>query len=213
MLKARQKNFRAFIFMQGDAQETIAYIEKNFVLLKDFLMIFTYPIKTTDSTALYDYLLFKNLNFIESLEAKRGETNGQIDLSLENPPTHSTIPSDNRSDMDSNLKSQNTKSKDEAKSTLVLYRTIRSGEEIITQGDLTIFGRINSGAHIQSEGNIQIFGSISGNVFCNGEYMILGKVMEGNVLFHGEILDKELLRHNQNKIYKKQNEIMIEELQ
>lgn len=42
--------------------------------------------------------------------------------------------------------------------------------------------------------------------------MILGKVGEGNVLFHGEILDKELLQYNQNKIYKKQDEIMIEEL-
>lgn len=59
---------------------------------------------------------------------------------------------------------------------------------------------------------MQIFGKISGNIFCNGDYMILGKVGEGNVLFHGEILDKELLQYNQNKIYKKQDEIMIEEL-
>ncbi|MBD5165907.1 septum site-determining protein MinC [Helicobacter sp.] len=211
MVIARQKNFRAFIFMQGDAQETITYIEKNFVLLKDFLMIFAYPVKTADSTSLYDYLLFKNLNFIESPEIKKGETLGQIHLGLENPQTLSAIPPNNHSSIDSNAESQTTK--DEAKPTLVFHRTIRSGEEIITQGDLTIFGRINSGAHIQSEGNIQIFGSISGNVFCNGDYMILGKVVEGNVLFHGEILDKERLQHNQNKIYKKQNEIMIEELQ
>ncbi len=211
MVEARQKNFRAFIFMQGDAQETIAYIEKNFVLLKDFLIIFAYPVRTADSTSLYDYLLFKNLNFIESPEIKKGETCGQIHLSLENPPTHSAVSSNNHSSVDSSLESQTIK--DEAKPTLVFHRTIRSGEEIIAQGDLTIFGRINSGAHIQSEGNIQIFGSISGNVFCNGDYMILGKVVEGNVLFHGEILDKELLQHNQNKIYKKQNEIMIEELQ
>lgn len=212
MLKARQKNFRAFVFMQGDAQETIAYIEKNFVLLKDFLMIFTYPIKTADSTALYDYLLFKNLNFIESLEIKKGETCGQIHLGLESSQNSAISPSNHHS-IDSHLESQAIKSEEEAKPTLVFHRTIRSGEEIIAQGDLTIFGRINSGAHIQSEGNIQIFGSISGNVFCNGDYMILGKVVEGNVLFHGEILDKELLQHSQNKIYKKQNEIMIEELQ
>lgn len=209
MVKARQKNFRAFIFTQGEEQETIAYIEKNFILLKDFLMIFTYPIKTTDSTALYDYLVSKNLNFIESLNTKKGETCGQIQLSLENA-IHSMIPPNTTTNTESNAKSQEIESKQ--KPTLVFHRTIRSGEEIITQGDLTIFGRINSGAHIQSEGNVQIFGKISGNIFCNGDYMILGEVGEGNVLFHGEILDKELLQYNQNKIYKKQDEIMIEEL-
>lgn len=211
MVKARQKNFRTFIFTQGEEQETIAYIEKNFILLKDFLMIFTYPIKTIDSTALYDYLISKNLNFIESLNTKKGETCGQIQLSLENT-IHSMIPPNTAKNIESGVKSQETEVKNAPKSTLVFHRTIRSGEEIITQGDLTIFGRINSGAHIQSEGNVQIFGKISGNIFCNGDYMILGKVGEGNVLFHGEILDKELLQYNQNKIYKKQDEIMIEEL-
>ncbi len=180
-------------------------------MLTDFLIIFAYPVRTADSNSLYDYLHYKKLNFIESPEIKKGATCGQIHLSLETPPTHSAVSSNNHSSVDSSLESQTIK--DEAKPTLVFHRTIRSGEEIIAQGDLTIFGRINSGAHIQSEGNIQIFGSISGNVFCNGDYMILGKVVEGNVLFHGEILDKELLQHNQNKIYKKQNEIMIEELQ
>lgn len=212
MVQARQKNFRAFVFTQGSEQETIAYIEKNFVLLKDFLMVFTYPIQSdsTNHLSLYHYLASKNLNFIESLETKQGEAKGQIHLSLENSNTQSTIPPNNKTD----LESQNTETKNpQTKPTLVLHRTIRSGEEIITQGDLTIFGRINSGAHIQSEGNIQIFGEINGNIFCNGDYMILGKVGEGNILFGGEILDKKLLQHSQNKIYKTQNKILIEELQ
>ena len=69
MVQARQKNFRAFVFTQGNEQETIAYIEKNFILLKDFLMVFTYPIKSnsTNNLSLYHYLVSKNLNFIESL--------------------------------------------------------------------------------------------------------------------------------------------------
>ncbi|WP_297810826.1 septum site-determining protein MinC [uncultured Helicobacter sp.] len=213
MVQARQKNFRAFVFTQGNAQETIAYIEKNFILLKDFLMVFTYPIHqvaSTDDSLLYNYLVSKNLNFIESTEIKQGEINGQIRLSLENPKTQPMIPPN----IESNLASQNRETKDaQTQSTLVLHRTIRSGEEIISQGDLTIFGRINSGAYIQSEGNVQIFGEINGNVFCNGDYMLLGKVGEGNILFNGEILDKELLQHNQNKIYKTQNGTMIEELQ
>lgn len=211
MVKARQKNFRAFVFTQGNAQETITYIEKNFILLKDFLMVFTYPIKTTsDSNSLYNYLLSKSLNFIELLETKNGESCGQ--LQLEVSTTHS-LPSNiaKNNGADSTLKPTEAKNT-QIKPTLVFHRTIRSGEEIIAQGDLTIFGRINSGAHIQSEGNIQIFGSINGNIFCNGDYMILGKVGEGNVLFGGEILDKELLQYTQNKIYRKQQKVIIEEL-
>lgn len=36
MVKARQKNFRAFIFTQGEEQETIAYIEKTLSYSKTF---------------------------------------------------------------------------------------------------------------------------------------------------------------------------------
>lgn len=225
MVKARQKNFRAFVFTEGDAQETIDYIEKNFILLKDFLLVFAYPIKANstipDSALLYDYLCAKNLNFIESPTAQNGESYGNLYLSISTNQSADPQSTTNKADLadsklesqDSNAKTQpDSKEKNTQTATLIFHRTIRSGEEIITQGDLTIFGRINSGAHIQSEGNIQIFGNISGNIFCNGDYMILGKVGEGNVLFGGEILDKDLLQHNQNKIYRKQQEIIIEEL-
>ncbi|TLD83507.1 septum site-determining protein MinC [Helicobacter sp. MIT 11-5569] len=205
MVKTRQKNFRAFIFVEGEAQETIAYIDKNLSFLQSLLLVFTYPLNG-DYTPLYEYLVNKNLNFMQS------ENKGSLGLDTKAQNAINSAEIKHQNAESKNAESQNTNLQEKI-TTLVLHRTIRSGEEIITKGDLTIFGRINSGAHIQSGGNVQIFGKIDGNVFCDGEYMILGYVGEGNVLLQGEIVDKELIKYPRNKIYKKQDSIVVEELQ
>ena len=171
MVQARQRNVRAFIFMQGEEEETIAYIQKNFILLKDFLLIFTYPL----SDNLLKFLQTQNLNFVEYKNTSK----------LAQQESSQTQPIQNTQ--------ESTQEKTPETKTLTLHKTIRSGEEIITKGDITIFGRVNSGASIQAQGNVQIFGEINGNVFCNGSYMILGPTKEGNILFDGEIIDKEKL--------------------
>lgn len=196
MVKTRQKNFRAFIFVEGEAQEIIAYIDKNLGLLQSLLLVFTFDLNH-NYAELLEYLKQKQLKFVlaNSIENLGLDTKAQDIEKLESK----------------NVESKKIESKTQA-NTLVLNRTIRSGEEIIAKGDLTIFGRINSGAHIQSGGNLQIFGTISGNVFCDGEYMILGEVSEGNVLFGGEIVDKELLKYPHNKVYRKNDSIVVEGL-
>ncbi|MDE5602361.1 MAG: septum site-determining protein MinC, partial [Helicobacter sp.] len=96
--------------------------------------------------------------------------------------------------------------------TLVIHRTIRSGEEVRNEGDITIFGRINSGALIHSQGNIQIFGEVNGNISCNGEYLIITSFQQGNIVFSGEVIEKQRMGNGAKKIYKKNNKIVIEDL-
>lgn len=226
MVKTRQKNFRAFIFVEGDTEETIAYIAKNLELLKSLLLVFAYPLKEHHAPLL-EYLNAEGFHFVQANNTEKlglesnimGESHkvASIDVAqtqmrdsispAQTANTNFAVNAESQSALELPLL-DSTHTQD----TLVLHRTIRSGEEIITRGDITIFGRINSGAHIQSDGNVQIFGVISGNVFCNGTYMILGKVGEGNILFQGEILDKTLLQYPYNKVYKKQDSIIIEEL-
>ena len=226
MVKTRQKNFRAFIFIEGDTEETIAYIAKNLELLKSLLLVFAYPLKE-HYAPLLEYLNAEGFHFVqannteklglESNMMKESHKVASIDVA-QTQMRDSTSPAQTaNTNFAVNAESQSALElplldSTHTQDTLVLHRTIRSGEEIITRGDITIFGRINSGAHIQSDGNVQIFGVISGNVFCNGTYMILGKVGEGNILFQGEILDKTLLQYPYNKVYKKQDSIIIEEL-
>lgn len=201
MVKTRQKNFRAFIFVEGEEQELIAYIDKNLGFLQSLLLIFAIPLNQK-YPLLLEYLQNKHLRFVQANDAESLGLDTKA-LNVENMESKSS----------ESAESIKAESKIEHTATLVLHRTIRSGEEIITKGDLTIFGRINSGAHIQSGGNMQIFGTISGNVFCDGEYMILGEVSEGNVLFGGEIVEKELLKSPRNKIYRKNDSIVVEGLQ
>lgn len=196
MVEARQRSLRSFIFVTGQEEETIAYIQKHFILIKDFLLVFAYPI----TNKLLEFLQSQDLTFIEQknsqkILSKLPETQKPQETSIKTESTQ-ILPKDNQP----------------TNQTLILHRTIRSGEEIITKGDITIFGRVNSGAMIHAQGNVQIFGEIGGNVFCNGNYMILGPIKEGNILFDGEIIEKDKLLQNYQKIYKKNNEIIIEDL-
>lgn len=214
MVEARQRNLRAFIFVSGEEEETIAYIQKHFVLLKDFLMVFTYPI----GSGLLEFLQSQNLSFIEQTnspkilsKAPKSQNPQESTQKAESAkPTESA--QENLQENHNNQEIQEKEEKEAKTPTLILHRTIRSGEEILSQGDVTIFGRVNSGACIHAQGNVQIFGEISGNVFCNGAYMILGPIKEGNILFDGEIIERERLSQGYQKIYKKDNQIIIEDL-
>ncbi len=199
MIKTRQKNFRAFIFTEGEAEETLEYIEKNLGLLRNLLLVFAYPIGD-EKSALHEYLMAKGLNFIES---------HNMHLGFEQNAQNSESP---RGDQAQKQEENSKKDSTNAQKTLVLHRMVRSGEEIVAMGDLTIFGRINSGAVIQCAGNVQIFGAVNGNIFCDGDYMILGSVKEGNILFQGEIVERELFKYPYQKIYRTQNSIVVEEL-
>lgn len=47
MIKTRQKNIKIFEFSGGETQEYIEFINKNFVLLKDYLFVFRHKIEET----------------------------------------------------------------------------------------------------------------------------------------------------------------------
>jgi septum site-determining protein MinC len=46
--------------------------------------------------------------------------------------------------------------------TLLIHRSLRSGEKIEHDGDVTVFGHVNNGAEIIASGNILVFGKLKG---------------------------------------------------
>ena len=46
--------------------------------------------------------------------------------------------------------------------TLLIHRSLRSGEKIEHDGDVTVFGHVNNGAEIVASGNISVFGKLKG---------------------------------------------------
>ena len=54
--------------------------------------------------------------------------------------------------------------KDE-KITLVINKSLRSGETAISRGDVIIYGDVNPGATVTAKGNITVLGTLRGNAF------------------------------------------------
>lgn len=184
MVNVRQKSLRAFIFTRSDDDEVIAYLRKNSILLSDFILIFSYEVGDNVLECLKEL----KLNFVQ-------ESDNCLHVAKE-----------------AKNKEEEKQETNDIPKTLVLHRNVRSGEEIISNSDITIFGNVNSGAIVQSMGNIQIFGEINGNIFCDGNYIIAGTVKEGNLLLNGTIIDRDSLMPDMKKIYKVDNEIKIERL-
>ncbi|MGP1450893.1 MAG: septum site-determining protein MinC [Wolinella sp.] len=202
MVKARQKTIRIFDFEPTSQEELRVYIEKNAILLRRYLLIF----KDKLNSEMRELLHANELNFADSSTI----------LSIEKYSYEAKNPS--IQELESQSLAPNTQTKQEQKTqnspaTLVLQRTIRSGEEIVSDGDITLFGRINSGAIVRASGNVTIFGEINGVVECDGEYMILSKIAQGSVLFGGEILDNSKFDGTLKHIHLHNGIVQIKELE
>lgn len=191
MVRAKQKSIRVFIFEEAKSDEMIAYLRKNSILLRSYLLLF----KGALPKEVQECLKEEGLRFLEEFESKESGNSEPNSLG-ETPPISPTPKKEER----------------EPIPTLVLRRTVRSGEEIVAAGDVSIFGRINSGARICAQGNVQIFGEVQGVVECEGEYMILGKITQGSVLFGGEILDSSLFEGALKEVYLHDGSVVIKEI-
>jgi len=96
--------------------------------------------------------------------------------------------------------------------TLLFQKPVRSGEEVIHDGDVTVFGRVNSAAKVIAEGNVEIYGCIDGLVQCDGEYMIIKEIGKGYVIFNGDILEKELFDGKLKKITRSETGAVIKDI-
>ena len=94
----------------------------------------------------------------------------------------------------------------------LITKLVRSGERIVNNGDILVFNRVNSGAEIDSQNNICIFGECSGDVKCEGEFLILSKIIKGKVMFQGEIITPNMLKYKLNLIYKENNNLNIKDI-
>ncbi len=94
----------------------------------------------------------------------------------------------------------------------VYRRPIRSGELIEGDGHMVFFSRINSGALIESSSSIELFGIIDGLVRSDGEYLLLKEIGKGNVIFHGEELDKSHFDGRLQLVEYKQGTIVMKEI-
>jgi len=193
----KQKNLRVFHITVDSKDDFLDYLNKNKILLMEFFLLIDGEVDESIEKILDDEgLCYKNTSIcnlrlsnvkkdIVSEEPKKEEQNQSL---LEEPSL---------------------------KEKLKIYeRPIRSGEEINEELPVVVFGRINSGAKLFCTQSVSIYGIIDGLVQCDGEYIVLHGLSErGNLIFNGEIIERELLQNGVlQKITLKNNKIEIKKV-
>ena len=190
----KQKNLRVFHITVSSKEDFLDYLKKNKILLMEFFLLIDGEVDESIEKILEsEGMCYKNISTcklklssvkkeVATLAPKKAE---QKEMILEEPI-----------------------SKDKLK---IYERPIRSGEEINEELPVVVFGRINSGAKLFCTQSVSIYGIIDGLVQCDGEYIVLHGLSErGNLIFNGEIIDKELLHGDVlQKITVKNNKIEI----
>ena len=176
----KQKNLRVFHITVDKKKSFIEYFNKNRVLLMEFFLLIDGEVDDSIEKILSDEgLCFKNISTCK------------LRLSSVKKEATSVVPKEDEP-KDKVLDEPISKEK------LKIYeRPIRSGEEINEELPVVVFGRINSGAKLFCTQSVSIYGIIDGLVQCDGEYIVLHGLSErGNLIFNGEIVDKELLQND-----------------
>ncbi len=105
----------------------------------------------------------------------------------------------NRMDFLNSQKSHQSELKPSSIPLRVISRTIRSGEEIRSEGSLIICLNVHHGARIDARGDLIIFGRCEGQIECGGEYLILKSIYSSQIIFSGQIFSPAMIEQiNQN---------------
>lgn len=180
-MKVTQKNVRVFHIVIDDEEAFLDYFRKNSILLKEFFLLVEGNITKSIAFVLdQNGVCYKD---ISTCTIRLGVIKTQAPLIEEERKEEKVI--ETVAPVMPNIKSK-------------LYdRPIRSGEEISEYVPTVIFGRVNSGAKVFCEESLSIYGIIDGLVQCDGEYIVINGISpRGNLIFNGEIIDKDQVKQN-----------------
>ncbi len=193
----KQKNLRVFHITVSSKEKFLDYLKKNKILLREFLLLIDGEVnESIEKTLESEGLCYKNISAC------------RLKLSSVKKELTAEVPKENE-------QNKNVLEEPISKDKLKIYdRPVRSGEEINEELPVVVFGRINSGAKLFCTQSVSIYGIIDGLVQCDGEYIVLhGLSQRGNLIFNGEIIERELLQNDVlQKITLKNNKIEIKKV-
>ena len=190
MINAKQKNIRIFEIEIDNKSEFIEYIKKNLILLQRFVLM----LRGNIDEEISDFLISNKIEFgILNQPLLKEKTKENTEIKQDTNVQHIEKEHDDK----------------KLEESIILDRTIRSGEVIEVDSDLLITGRINGGAIIKCEKNIVIYDEIDGKVICEGNFAFIHSIGKGSLLFHGEVFDNTNLNGKNKMIYKNQEKIEV----
>jgi len=211
-MKAKQKKIRVFDIVVDKEEKFFDFMDKNLLLLKDYLLLMegeiTPKIKEFLNSNGLCYVITHDCNIKKIDSAKESASKPQ----KQEPPVtqQQTVSTPSPQVI---IKEQVVYQDLPSTKTKVINKPVRSGEVIEYDGDVVVFSRVNSGAKVISEGNVSIYETIDGVVEANGDYVIINSIGKGYVVFNGDILDKESFKEKKNKkVLKTPDGYKVEEL-
>jgi len=196
-MTVKQKNLRVFYISIDEKEKFFDYFEKNKIILKEFFLLIDGEIDEQIYNVLENSgVCFKNIN---KCHLKLSSVKKEITIIEEKEEVKI------EEEIVTNLPKEKLK---------IYERPIRSGEEITEDLPVVVFGRINGGAKLFTSQSVSIYGIIDGLVQCDGEYVVLNGIGQtGNLIFNGEIIDKNSLKKDVlQKITYNNNVIKIKEI-
>lgn len=196
-MKVKQKNLRVFHIKIDDKDKFIEYFSKNIVLLKEFFLLIEGNIDETIIEILdNEVVCYKN---ISNCNLRLSSVKKEVEINTQEVEE----------------KKEEVIAQVEPKENIKVYeRPIRSGEEINEDLPVVVFGRINSGAKLFCSSSVSIYGTIDGLVQCDGDYIVINGMSDrGNLIFNGEIIEKETLKSDVlQKITLVSSKIVVKEI-
>lgn len=205
MIIAKQKNIKIFHIQIDDFDAFEKFFSKNAMLVKNYLIILDGNV-TPEVKALLDKagaVYIQNSAAFPKFSLIKKDTSESDTTPAQTKPQPQAV-------------TQNTTNSEPPKqpacSKKIIDKTLRSGTEIEHAGPVAIFGRINNGARVVAQGELEVFGDIDGLVECEGAYMIVKGVVNGSIIFNGEIVEPSLFDGSLKKISTHENKLVVEEL-
>jgi septum site-determining protein MinC len=196
---AKQKKIRVFEILLKDEGDFFAYVEKNLVLLKEYLLL----IKGDYVESVEKFLDMNGLCYLFI-----GECNLKNSTELMKPQSVS----ESGNSIVNTSKLDIGEVKKGSLPTKIIDKPLRSGTIFEYEGDIVMFARVNSGAKIICESNVQLFDKIDGIVESNGDFMILKSIDKGSVVFNGDILEQNDFNGVIKRVVKTDSGYRVEEL-
>lgn len=198
-MKAKQKKIRVFDIVVENEADFFSYMEKNLILLKDYLLLVSGEV----TPAVMEFLDSNALCFVLVNSCNIKTTPSSVVAELKPVAQEEKTITQTITEVITQEKVLSTK---------VINKPVRSGAVIEYDGDIVVFGRVNSGAKIVSEANVQLFDNVDGIVEANGDFMIVKSINKGYVVFNGDILDKDDFDGTLKKVIKSDDGYAIEAL-
>jgi len=198
-MKNNQYSVKIFETTIVDEEKFINFFEINGTLFLDHLIV----IKGKLSKRIKEYLELKELKYIHNIELPKGRSRKALEKEFQSQKVENAV---SMQMVENELEKLSYKLQNNL---TVLDGIVRSGRELIIDGDLLLLNRVNSGATINITGNLIITNVVEGAIRCKGNFMMLTASPKANIIFHGVEVDNDLLKNKLNRVELKKNEIII----